>query len=111
MEPVGHLQFPISKKRCLLTWQWQAEMLVGEARGDPASWGSVKEAMLDQERLVDFFESVLLFGERGCEGIETHRAAVILFNYRKQQAAVEFVEAMVVNFEHFEGVLGDFAVN
>jgi hypothetical protein len=41
-------------------------MLIGEPCGDPAAGGTVEEADLDEEGLVDLFEGILLF--RKCCG-------------------------------------------
>ena len=81
-------------------------MLIGEAGGDAAAGGAVEEADLDEEGLVDLFEGVLLFGERGGEGVEADGAAIVFLDDGAEEAAVEFVEAVGVDFEHFEGSHG-----
>lgn len=78
-------------------------MLIGEAGGYAAARGAVEEADLDEEGFVDLFEGVLLFGEGGGEGVEADGAAIVFFDDGAEQAAVEFVEAVGVDFEHFEG--------
>lgn len=86
-------------------------MFVGETGGDAASRGAVEEATLDEEGLVDLFERVFFFGERGGEGIEADRASVVLLDDGHEQAAVELVEAVSVHLEHFERVFGGGSVD
>ena len=86
-----------------LAGHFYAEVLVGEAGGYAASGGAVEEADLDEEGFVDFFEGVLLFGEGGGEGVEAYGASVVFFDDGAEEAAVELVEAVGVDFEHFEG--------
>jgi hypothetical protein len=80
-------------------------VFVGEAGGDAAAGGAVEEADLDEEGFVDLFEGVLLFGERGGQRVEADRAAVVFLDDGAEQAAVELVEAVGVDLEHFEGGL------
>ena len=47
-----------------LTGHFDAEVLVGEAGSDASAWGTVEEADLDEEGLVDLFERILFFGQR-----------------------------------------------
>ena len=86
-------------------------MAVGEAGGNAAAGGSVEEADLDEEGLVDLFEGVLLLGEGGGEGVEAYGAPVVLFDDGAEEAAVELVEAVGVDFQHFEGGVGGGAVD
>jgi len=79
-----------------------AQVLVGEAGGYAAAGGAVEEANLDEKWFVDFFEGVLLFGECGCEGVKADRAAVIFFDDGAEEAAIELVEAVGVDFEEFK---------
>ena len=74
--------------------------------GDPAAGSAVQKADLDQKGLVDFFDGVGLLGERRAERVQAHRAALVLLDDGEQQFAVDFVEAMAINFEHAERRLG-----
>ena len=49
-------------KQAHLSWHFDAEMFVGQARCHTASRGPVKKAYLDEERLVDLLQCVLLLG-------------------------------------------------
>ena len=80
-------------------------MFVREAGGDAAARGAVEEADLDEEGLVDLFEGILLFGEGGGEGVEADGATVVLFDDGAEEAAVELVEAVGVDFKEGEGGL------
>jgi hypothetical protein len=88
-----------------------AEVFVGEAGGYAAAGGAVEEADLDEEGFVDLFEGVLLFGQGGGEGVEADGAAIVFFDDSAEQAAVELVEAVGVDFEEGEGSLGGCAVD
>ena len=100
-----------SSEEAVFAGHFDAEVFVGEAGGDAAAGGAVEEADLDEEGFVDLFEGVLLFGQRGGEGVEADRAAVIFFDDGAQQAAVEFVEAVGVDLEQGERGLGGGAVD
>ena len=86
----------------MLAGHFDAEVLVREPCGDAAARGAVEEADLNQEGLIDLFESILLFGECGSERVQAYRAAVIFFDDGAKQAAVELVEAVGINFQHFK---------
>ena len=86
-------------------------MFVGEAGGDAAAGGAVEEADLDEEGFVDLFEGVLLFGQCGGEGVEADRPAVVLLDDGAEETAVEFVEAVRVDFEQGERGLRGGAVD
>ena len=86
-------------------------MLVGEAGGDAASRGAVEEADLDEEGFVDLFEGVLFFGQRGRQGVEADGASVVFLDDGAEEAAVELVEAVGIDFKHFEGGHGGGAVD
>ena len=92
-------------------WERQAEVFVGQTGCDAAPRGAVEEAVLDEERLVNLFERVLFFCEGRCEGVNANRATVVLLDDGEEQATVKFIEAVSVNFEHFEGVLRGFAID
>ena len=89
----------------------QVEMLVGQARGDASARCAVEKADLDQEGLVNLFKRIFFLGERSGEGVQADRAAIVFLNDGQQQAPVEFVEAMRIDFEHLESGLRGGAVN
>jgi len=86
-------------------------MLVREAGRDAAAWGAVEKTNLDEEGFVDLFESILLFGEGGGESVEADRTAIIFLDDGAEQAAIKLVEAVGVDFQHFEGSDGGGAVD
>src|SRR5690348_4381074 len=100
-----------SEQRGLLSRKRQVEVLVGEAGSDAASRGAVEESALNEEGFVDLFEGVLFFGKGGGEGVEADWASIVFLDDGHQQAAVEFVESVGVDFKHFEGVFGGGAVD
>src|ERR1039458_5547541 len=89
----------------------EAEVLIGQARGYAAAGRSVEESDLDEERLVDFFEGVLLLGQGSGQRAQPYWSAVLLLDNGEQEAAVDFVEAVGVHFEHGEGGIGGGAVD
>src|SRR4051794_6488154 len=86
-------------------------MKVGLAGGDAAARGALDEALLEQIRLVDVLERVLLLGDDDREGRQAYGAAVELLDDRAEDLAVEAVEAFVVDFHEVEGGGGDLRVD
>src|SRR5580658_5755006 len=83
-----------------------AEMIVGELGGDAAAGSAVQETDLHEERFVDFFDGVGLFGQDCGQGAEAYGAALIFFDDGEEQLAVDFVEAVFIDFEQLESGLG-----
>ena len=54
----GGLRSPDTSTRQTLARQGDAEMLIGAARGDPASTGALYQAALQEVRLVDVLDRV-----------------------------------------------------
>ena len=52
-------------EQAVFAGEFYAQMFVGEAGGYAAAGGAVQEADLDEERFVDLFQRVLLFGKGG----------------------------------------------
>src|ERR1017187_1209648 len=94
------------KQRCLPARKVEAEVFISKARSHAASRGAVEEADLDEERLVNLFERVFLFGKRCGQRAEPNRPAIVLLNNRKYQPAIDFVEAVSIHFKHGEGGFG-----
>src|SRR5215467_14226489 len=63
----------------------------------------VQKAVLNQERLVDVFDGVLLFADRGGNAADADGTAAELVDDRPQQLPVDFVEPVLVDFEHLQG--------
>ena len=89
----------------------EAEVLVGEACCHASAGRAVEKSDLNQERLVDFFESVFFFGQGGSQCAEAYGTTVVFLNDRKQKAAIDFVEAVGIHFEQGEGCVGGGAVD
>src|SRR3954452_15809734 len=81
-------------------------MNVGLRRRHAPAGGALDEALLEQIRLVDVLEGVLLLGDDYCKGAETDRAAVELLDDGAEDRAVEAVEALVVYLQQLEGLRG-----
>src|SRR4051812_22974362 len=84
---------------------WDAEVFVGKARSLTAARRAVKESDLDEERLVDIFDRIRLFGQRSGESVQSHGATLIFLDDGQEQLAIDLVESVLVHFEHFEGGL------
>ena len=79
---------------------------VGGGHGDAASWGAFDEALHDEEGFVDFFEGRGVFANGDGEGGEPDGTTGEFIDQGFEDAFVHFVEAVVVDFDHFEGGLG-----
>src|SRR6202034_4468982 len=86
---------------------FQTEMLIGQGGGNAAARGAVDEAELHEVRLVDGFDSILFLAEGGGEGIEADGTAGIFLHDREHEAAINLIEAVLVDAEHGEGVASD----
>ena len=68
---------------------------------------------MHEEGFVDFFNGVGLFGQNGGKRVQADRAALIFFDDSEQELAVDFVEAVLIYFQHLQrGLCGgqvDFA--
>ena len=71
-------------------------------RGRAAARRALDQAALEQVRLVDVLDRVLLLADRDRERREPDRAAAELLADRAQDLAVEAVEALVVDLEQVE---------
>src|SRR5438105_1302706 len=78
-----------------------AEVLVGKLRGYAATRSAVEKTDLNEEWFVHFFNGFRLF-RQGCgQGVKPDRAALVLFNNGQQQPAIDFIKAVLINFQHF----------
>ena len=75
-------------------------MVIGQPRRHAPARSAVQKTDLDEKRLVDLLQCVLLFGQGGGQGVEAHRPAVVLLNDCAQQATIKLVEAVRVHFQH-----------
>src|SRR6476469_7151388 len=81
-------------------------MNVGLRRGHAPARGALDEALLEQIRLVDVLEGVLLLGDDYRKGAKADRTAVELLDDGAEDLAVEAVQALVVDLEQVEGGCG-----
>jgi hypothetical protein len=70
----------------------QAEILVGAAGRNAATRCAIEKACLNQERLVDILNRVLVFVDSGGQAVHANRTAVELLDDGPQQVAIDFVE-------------------
>src|ERR1700732_4220818 len=77
-------------------------MLISELGRHSPAGSAVQKADLDEKGLVDFLDGVRLLGKRRAQRIQAHGAALVLLDNGEQQFAVDFVEAVAVDFEHAE---------
>src|SRR5271166_6673627 len=78
-------------------WPLHAEMLVRQMCRNPSARRAVEKPNLDEERFVDLFYRIGLFGERRGQRVHAHRASLVLLDDGEQQLAVNFVEAMAID--------------
>src|SRR5579863_9813800 len=77
----------------------QSEMAPALRRHHAAAWRALDQALLDQEGLDDFLEHVALLGERGRQGLNPDRTALIGLGDAAHIAVVHRVEAAAVDLE------------
>src|SRR2546421_6283033 len=77
-------------------------MLVSGARRHAPARGTIKKADLNQIRLDDLFDGLALFADRSGDRADADWAAVELFDDRRQDFAIHFVEAELVNLHLVE---------
>src|SRR5271163_724391 len=78
----------VSEQRTLPSARRDPKVFVCELRGHAPAWSAVQKPDLHEERLVNLFNRIWLFGEDRCKCIHTHRPALILFDNCQQQPPV-----------------------
>src|SRR5262250_2018039 len=91
-----------SEQRSLPARRRDAKMLIGQLRGCPAPGGTVQEPNLNEEGFVDLFDCVGFFCQRGGKRIYAHWTALILLNNGQQKFAIDFVETVLIHFQHLQ---------
>src|SRR5437763_1644913 len=105
--PKGLFRVDESGARLLLLRGGDAEVFVCEARGGATARRSVEEADLNQVRLDDLFNGVLLLLQGGGHVREADGAALVLLNNHQEELSVHLVEAEGVNLHAIERIVGD----
>ena len=85
----------------------EPEVAVCPRRRDAPARRAIEEADLDQERLVDVLDRVLLLADRRGDRVQADRAAAELVDDRAQQLAVDLVEPVLVHLEQLEARVRD----
>src|SRR6266545_1895103 len=88
-----------------------AEVVVGRFAGDAATRRALQEPDLDQIRLVEVFDGAAVLADRRRQRVEAGGAAVKALDDGGQQLAIDFVEAVVVDFEHLQSLSGDLRIH
>ena len=82
-------------------------MLIGEVGDFAATRGALYEAFLDEIRLIYFLESARVFAESSGDGGEANGTALELVDDCGENLVVDFVKAILVDIQGFEGESGD----
>src|SRR5580698_894789 len=69
--------------------------------------GAVEVTLHDQVRLIDFFNCVRFLAHGHGEGIDPHGSAAKFDDNGFQNAFVHFVQAVLVDFQHRQRLIGD----
>src|SRR5713226_8775490 len=77
-----------------------AQVPIGQLRGDSSPCRPGEKADLDQVWLVPVLDRLGFLRERGGDGVEADRPTFELHDHRFQQLAVEGLEADVIDVEH-----------
>src|SRR3990170_8198750 len=70
------------------------QMFVGKPGGDPASWGPVEIAFLQQIGFIEVLYGVPFLMQRRCKGFNAHRTAAVLVDNGKEYPPVHFIKAL-----------------
>src|SRR5690606_17111718 len=97
----------IRSPQLILSRSDEPEVFVGAGRGDAAARRPVEKADLDEKRLVDVFDGVLLFTDRGRQAAEPDGPAAELVDDRAQQPAIGLVEAVGIDLHQLERIAAD----
>ena len=86
-------------------------MAVGQVGRNPSALGAHDEALLYEERFVDFLVSALVLPYRGGDGVGSDGAALEGRYYRPQYLVVDRIKPSGVDLELVERVSGYLQVN
>ena len=81
---------------------FEAEDFVGAGEGDATLLGALEVAFEDEVGFVDFFEGTWFFADGGGEGVESCGAAFKFSGEGLEESFIHFVEAVLIDLEHFE---------
>src|SRR5919106_225146 len=79
-------------------------MPVRKVGGHSASWGSLEEAELEEERLVDLLQGSRVLADGGGEGRESNRSSPESLHQSRQDGEVDAVEPLLVHLEQGQGI-------
>ena len=77
-------------------------MLVSKLRGLPPARSQLQKSHLNEKRLVNLFDGLHLFAERGGKRVDAHRPPAVFFDDRQQELAVHLIKAAGIDFQHIE---------
>ena len=81
---------------------FEAEDFVGAGEGDATLLGALEVAFENEVGFVDFFEGTGFFADGGGEGVESCGAAFKFSGEGLEESFIHFVEAVLIDLEHFE---------
>lgn len=84
----------------------ETKVQIGARGGDTTAGGALQETLLDQIRLNNILDRLLLFTNGGGQIIEPYRSTEELIQYGQQQLAIHIVEALLIHIQHIEGLSG-----
>src|SRR5262245_62167337 len=108
INPISDLLKKIRLQRISSLGRNQSQVLISRRSHDASARRAVQKADLNQVRLVNFFDRLFLLADRRRDCADADRAAIELFNDRRQQFAVDFVQAVAVDLHPVERVGGHF---
>src|SRR5690606_27477342 len=79
-------------------------MFVGQLGHFPPPRSPVNKALLDQKRLIYFFNGFGIFTYSSCERRETNRASFEFINYGGKDLIVHFIQAMSINIKCLKAI-------
>src|SRR5215471_8289591 len=85
----------------------EAEVAVRAPRRHASARRAVQKAVLNEERLVNIFDGVFFFADRGSNTANPDGASAELVDDGEQQFSIDLVESVFVDLEHLQRRVGN----
>ena len=82
----------------------EAEMRVSLVSSDAASWSTLDEALLYEERFVNLLHGTLVLPHRCRDCIDAHRPSIELCDYSIEDLVVNLVQSPLVNVQGIQRI-------
>src|SRR5258708_29397877 len=86
-----------SLKQTQLPRHLNPQMLISQSRSHPSPRRPVQKPNLNQKRLINLLQRILLLRQRRRQRIQPHPPPIVLLNNRPQQPSVQLIEPMRIH--------------